>query len=66
MKKKIEIYAAFLGMSPKRVHSLMQMAKRLHGYSFQLDGQPPFDWELALKILSDLQPKAAQKIKYYG
>lgn len=64
MKKKIEIYALFSGMREEMVYSLMQSAKRLQGYSFELDGQPSFDWELGLKILYDLQPKAAQKIKY--
>ena len=65
MEKKIAIYAAFLGICSMSARSLMQSAKGLHGYSFELDGEPPFDWELGLKILSDLQPKAAKKIKYY-
>jgi len=66
MKKKIQIYALFIEMSEAMVYSLMQSAKKMHGYSFQLEGEPTFDWKLALKILSDLQPKAAQKIKFYA
>ncbi len=65
MEKKIQIYALFIGMSDKKVYGLLKAAKGLKGHSFALDGEPPFDYKLAMQILADLQPAAAKKVKIF-